>query len=153
MNRLLKRSLFLGLTSLLLSIALVNGCSDDIVLEPLPTLLGEYEGRYHYITGYGSTSQQTEVFMIVWRFSDLNYWMWNAADDDGNPEVCEPSGEYVLTGEVEIIEREAGCAGVVSSPDMNPTGVFALRQPGDSIVMVQIIEDICKEILLVPSGT
>ncbi len=152
MNRLLKRSLFLGLTGLLLAIALVVGCSDDIVIEQPLSLLGDYEGRYHYITGYGSTSQQTEVFMIVWRFSDQNYWMWNAPDDDdSNPEVCEPSGEYTLTGEVEIVERETGCAGVVSSPDMNPTGVFTLRQPGDSIVMVQIVDNVCKEILLVPS--
>ena len=150
MNRLTKAPLIGGLITIVVLIAVLIGCSDDIILEPLPTLRADYVGRYNYVTNYGAANQQTETFDITWRFSDQNYWMWMA--DDSSDALCEPSGEYILADGVEIVQKEEGCAGAVSDPAKNPTGVFSLRQPGDSVVMMQIIDDVCKEILLIPAG-
>ena len=150
MNRLTKAPIISGLITITVLIAVIIGCSDDIVLPELPTLSDSYVGRYNYVTNYGAANQQTETFDIIWKFSDQNYWMSNA--DEESDAICEPSGIYILADGVEIVEKEEGCAGAVSDPAKNPSGVFSLRQPGDSVVMMQIIDDVCKEILLIPAG-
>ncbi len=157
MNRLTRGSLLCGLTSILIVIAIILGCSDDIVLEPLPSLLGEYEGRYHFITRYETSQQQTEEYFIGCRFSDQNYWISDQCGD-GCDCICEASGEYILGDNVELIQKIEGCAGqCVFDPNKLPQGFFALRRPNnpvtglDSIVMTQITGDTCREILLVPA--
>ena len=156
MNRLTRGSLLCGLTTLLIVIAIILGCSDDIVLEPLPSLLGEYEGRYHFITKYETSQQQTEEFFIGCRFSDQNYWI-SDMDETGTNCICEASGEYVMGDNVELIQKIDGCAGVcVFDSEKLPNGLFALRRPNnpttnkDSIVMTQITGDTCRKFLLVP---
>lgn len=143
-----------GLFAFTIAFAIVIGCSEDLVLEDLPSLLGNYEGRYIYITNYGSaTGRQTNTYLVTWRFSDLGYWVWNDADttisDDGD--ICEPSGDYILADGVEMIEKEEGCAGVISDNEKNPSGIFQLRQPGDTIIMTQLQGDIYREIILWPA--
>ncbi len=148
MNRLTKAPIIGGLITIAVLIAVIIGCSDDIVLPDLPTLRGEYEGRYNYTTNFGAVNQQTETFEITWKFSDQSYWMRNA--ENSADTICAPSGDYILADGVEIVQKEEGCAGAVSDPAKNPTGVFSLRQPGDSVVLMQIIDDVSREILLVP---
>lgn len=141
-----------GLFGFTIAFAIVVGCSEDLVLEDLPSLLGNYEGRYTYITNYGSaTGRQTNVYLVTWRFSDLGYWVWNDADTNDDGDVCEPSGDYILADGVEIIQKEEGNAGVVCDALKNPEGIFSLRQPGDTIIMTQLDGDIYREIILWPS--
>ncbi len=155
MDRLTRGSFLCGLTGILVLIAIILGCSDDIVLQPLPSLLGEYEGRYHFITRYETSQQQTEEYFIGCRFSDLNYWISDKSTDEGE---CFPeaSGEYVMGDNVELIEKFDGIEGCQFDEYKLPRGYFSLRRPNnpttglDSIVMTQITGDTCRKILLVP---
>ncbi|UCD63218.1 MAG: hypothetical protein JSW34_10760 [Candidatus Zixiibacteriota bacterium] len=149
MVRKITTPLICGLLTFIIVFAIVIGCSEDLVLDPLPSLLGEYEGRYYITTNYGASNARTEEFLIALRFSDLNYWMRNY--EDTVTDLCEPSGDYVLADGVEFVEKEANCYGSIASEDDNPTGVFTLYQPGDSLIMVQIEGDICKEIKVTPA--
>ena len=130
------------LIALMVGAAFIS-CSEDIVLPPLPTLLGEYEGRYHITTGLG-TNPVTKTYDISWRFSDQNYWMTSISDG-----LCSPSGSYTYTDKVTLGELYEGCSGVVAKQDDNPDGDFSIRQPGDSVIMEQIVNDISKRIELV----
>lgn len=158
MNRLMKASLFGGLVSIVVLMAIILGCSDDIVLEPLPSLLGEYEGEFQYIKDYGlDTERPPDKFPISWRFSDQYYWCWDISAE-GEDCFCEPSGEYIMADGVELRMKEDGCAGCVFDSAKLPDGVFTLRQPPDprtgqdSIVLTQIVGNIRKDIKLVPAG-
>ena len=123
--------------------AMFLSCSSDIILEPLPSLLGDYEGRYFVTENVGSTNQTTNEYLIKWRFSDLNYWMF----DELNQGICTPSGSYTLTGEVDLSQEFDGQVVVCAEGD-NPKGIFSLRQPGDSVIMTQIVDDVKKELRL-----
>lgn len=131
---------------LLLSTAIFISCSDDIILEPLPSLLGDYEGRYFVTENVGSISQITHEYVIRWRFSDQGYWFF----DDLDQGICTPSGAYTLTGEVELNQRVSGETAVCNR-EFNPEGVFSLRQPNDSVILTQQFENVRKEIQLVKS--
>lgn len=150
MKGIMRNKVLLSLTAVflvcLVSFGIFNGCSSDIVLEPLPSLLGEYEGRYLVTENVGSTSQITTIYEISWRFSDQSYFLKEATPEG----LCLPSGDYTLTGEVDLEEaaNNNGCAGVVGNEDFNPRGVFSLRQPDDSVIMIQQIDDLKKEIRL-----
>ncbi|MCK4574630.1 MAG: hypothetical protein KAU36_09665 [candidate division Zixibacteria bacterium] len=136
----------IGALFVLLVVGIFISCSDDIILEPLPSLLGDYEGRYSVTTNYLQPNQKTKTSDITWRFSDLYYWM--TADTSGAA-FCSPSGTYTL--EVLLVQDSLnnGCAGVVADEADNPQGVFSLRQPGDSVILTQQEETTYKEILLV----
>ena len=131
------------LTAILLSAGILISCSDDIVLEPLPSLLGDYDGRYVVTENVGTTSARTHEYVIKWRFSDQKYWFFDELDQG----VCTPSGDYVLTGEVEFKQLVSGETAICNK-DFNPEGVFSLRQPGDSVILTQQLNDMRKEILL-----
>jgi len=157
MNRLAKASLFGGLISVIVLVMIILGCSDDIVLEPLPSLLGEYEGEFVYYTDYGLDNERHKNYPITWRFSDQNYWCWDASVE-GEDCICEPSGEYRMADGVQLEMREDGCAGCVFDSLKLPQGAFTLRQPADprtgkdSIVLTQIdfTRNVRKDVLLVP---
>ncbi len=147
MNKKIK--IFAGVfTVILLTASVFISCSDDIILEPLPTLLGEYEGRYIVTENVGTTSARTHEFDITWRFTDQNYFLRNPLPDEQG--LCSPSGTYTLTGEVELSEPDNndGCAGVIGQESFNPRGIFSLRQPEDSIILTQQSDDMRKEIKL-----
>jgi hypothetical protein len=161
MNKTFVTSIFCGLITFLIVFSFVVGCSDDIVIEPAASLLGDYQGYFEYTENYGTTNEDTDRYKILLRFSDQNFWMWDNADsaDAANGIcICEPSGNYLLADDVEIETVVQGCATCVFNSDKLPNGTFSLRQPTDpntgvdSIVMTQLIGDIGKEIRLVPSG-
>lgn len=114
------------------------GCSDDIILEPLPSLLGDYVGEYSF-----SVNQQTRTAAISVRFTEQTYLL-----DDTTDTFCSPRGDYALGNTVEFTENIPGCAGVVANEDWNPRGQFSLRQPGDSVVLIQQVGDTLKQLLL-----
>lgn len=158
MNRLTRGSLFCGLTCLIVVIAIFISCSDDIILEPLPSLLGEYVGRYDFITRFEQSNQETDWYDVAVRFSDQSYWFFDMDTTGGNC-FCQPSGEYIMGDNVELIMKVDGCAGqCVFDADKLPSGLFSLRRPADantgldSIVMTQITGDTCRRIRLVPAG-
>ncbi|MFQ5452936.1 MAG: hypothetical protein ACE5D6_01965, partial [Candidatus Zixiibacteriota bacterium] len=82
---------------LIILMAIILGCSDDLIVEPPPSLLGDYDGRYLVTSNFGDVNSQTKVFLITWRFSDQNYWMY---DNDPVEEFCLPFGKYTLDVEV-----------------------------------------------------
>ncbi|UCG61249.1 MAG: hypothetical protein JSV52_13150 [Candidatus Zixiibacteriota bacterium] len=138
---------------LCVALCLTVSCGDDDSpgdggLTPLPSLLGEYDGIYVYTTGYGTGSEETSEFPIAMRFSDQSYWLSDAGDQDA---ICQPSGDYVMGDNVELIQVADGCEGTSGDSDWNPTGMFALRQPTDSVVMTQFLGDTLKVIRLVPA--
>lgn len=126
----------IGIVSALVILAIAIGCSSDIVLKPLPSLIGDYQGRYLVTTNYGTSQASTKEYRITWRFTDQKYYMY---DDDPTQEFCVPSGNYTLTGsDAKLDQLIDGCAGVVGNPEYNPTGTFQLRQPGDSVILAQV---------------
>lgn len=157
MNKLTRGSLFGGLTSLIVVIAIFISCSDDIVLEPLPSLLGKYEGKYEFITNYNQSDVDTDPYEIIVVFSDLMYWFYDNEDSTSEKCICEPSGDYILADNVELIQKIENCSECTMDPNKLPQGLFALRRPPDpisgkdSIVLTQITGDTCRQIRLVPS--
>ncbi len=124
----------------------------SVGLTPLPPLIGDYEGIYAYVTDYGEGSQVTNEYPIRWRFSNANYWMYDDGEDP--PVLCEPSGTYVLTGDVvELTQISSGCGYSIIDPAMTPVGEFTVRQPTDSLIMFQIDSEnnIFSELRLVPA--
>ena len=141
----IKSKILVGLVAASLIVGSVMfGCSSDIVLPPLPTLLGEYEGKFVFITNYNQPSQITEEFDITWRFSDQSYWVSSLSTS-----LCSPSGAYLYADNVTLDELDEGCAGAISSNQKNPFGPFSVRLPNDSVVMTQISGDTLKEIRLI----
>ena len=51
---------------LVMVVGLAGGCAEDVILPPLPTLLGVYVGEYHVKDG----DSPTETRKITWSFSD-----------------------------------------------------------------------------------
>ncbi len=132
--------------SLALTFVMFSSCSDDIVLEPLDTLLGEYSGHYTLTDlSQGGTGVVKADIPVVWIFRDFTYEL-----DDTTATICSPSGDYVLSGnEINLDESIDGNAGGVCDPSLNPFGDFSLRRPGDSLIMTQSQNDIFIEIRLV----
>ena len=125
-----------------------TSCSDDIVLPPLETLLGDYTGRYIVKTDLSVGGGVTRIDQAIqWRFTDVAY---NLIDTSNT--ICVPSGTYTLTGEV-VLKPADGAAGEgtqnVCTPEYNPVGTFSLRQPGDSLILIQQQNDTLRELRLV----
>ena len=138
----MKRYLSIFVLALLVTMVFATSCRDDILLEPLPTLEGTYDGTYSVIIGRTDTSIST----LEMRFSDESYWF----DSDNSPDnFCSPRGSYILTNSMELTETNDGCNVTARERD-NPRGAFSIRRPGDSVIMLQQLEpDILKQILLI----
>lgn len=156
MNRLMKASFFGGLITIVVLVAIILGCSDDVVLDPLPSLLGDYEGVFEFTANFGQPNEQPpRTYPVTWRFTDHSYHCWDASVE-GQDCICDPSGDYLMADGVELILKEDGCAGCVFDSLKLPDGVFTLRQPPDprtgkdSIVLTQINDNTLKEVKLVP---
>ena len=140
----MKKYLSIVVLALLVTLVFATSCRDDIFLEPLPTLEGTYDGNYVVIDGYNTTDADTSISSLEMRFSDESYWF----DSDNSPDnFCSPRGRYVLSGTLEFSETNAGCNVTATEKD-NPIGVFSIRRPGDSVIMLQQTENTLKQILL-----
>ena len=140
----MKKYLSIVALALLVTLVFATSCRDDIFLEPLPTLEGTYDGTYSVITAYNTQNEETSVSSLEMRFSDESYWF----DSDNSPNnFCSPRGRYVLSGTLEFSETQAGC-NVTATENDNPIGVFSIRRPGDSVIMLQQTENTLKQILL-----
>lgn len=160
MNR-LRKGLFAQLiTGVSVLLAMPLGCSRDFVVQPPLDLAGEYEGVLLYTRDLGTPSEYSVRFPITWEFSDQNWQLW---DNAVYYCMCEPSGDYTVTegifaDSIELIITEYGCGGCVFDTEKLPYGKFLLRRPSfpitsvDSLVMLQIIEGVKKEIRLVPAN-
>ena len=122
-----------------------TACQKDIVLPPLPTLEGSYEGIYRVITGYNSPAADTTVSTIEMLFSDESYFF----NSENVPDAfCDPRGEYVLSANnIELDETNKNCTQIAKERD-NPRGQFSIRRPADSIIMLQQVSDTLKQFLL-----
>ena len=129
---------------LVMVVGLAGGCAEDVILPPLPTLLGVYVGEYHVKDG----DSPTETRKITWSFSDEVYHM--TVDTGQEAGFCSPSGQYLLGDRVIFEESNAGCSGGVFNEGYNPSGGFDLFQPGDSVILKQNMDGMEKVIQLVP---
>ena len=141
----MKKYLSIAVTILFVTLVFITSCQKDVFVPPLPTLEGTYDGTYMVITGYNTPSADTSFSTLEMRFSDESYWF----DSENSPDnFCSPRGGYVLTGTIEITERNDGCNVTAKERD-NPRGVFSIRRPGDSVIMLQQLPpDTLKQILL-----
>lgn len=122
-----------------------SSCKDDIILEPLPTLEGTYNGLYRVITGYQTPSAETTQSIIEMLFSDESYFF---NDEDTMDAFCDPRGEYVLSANnIELTETNRNCTAIAKERD-NPRGQFNIQRPADSVIMIQQISDTLKQFLL-----
>ena len=141
----MKRYLSIFVLALLVTMVFATSCRDDILLEPLPTLEGTYDGTYSVITARNTQNEEITTSTIEMRFSDESYWF----DDDLSPDnFCSPRGSYVLTNNMELTETNDGCNVTARERD-NPRGAFSIRRPGDSVIMLQQVADTLKQILLI----
>jgi len=140
------RKYIIGLIVILAGIVPFNlACKKDIVLEPLPTLEGIYDGTYRVITGYNTPSAETTWSSVEMRFSDQVYFF----KSDNVPDAfCEPYGDYVLSANnIELTETNKNCTQIARERD-NPRGKFSIRRPVDSVIMLQQVVDTLKQFLL-----
>ena len=131
--------------SIALTVVIFSSCSEDIVLPPLDTLLGEYSGHYELtdLSQGGSGVVKADI-AVVWIFRDFTYEL-----DDSTATICSPSGEYVLSGDqIKLEESIDGNSGGVCDPSLNPLGDFSLRRPGDSLILTQNANDVFIQIRL-----
>lgn len=140
-----------SLNKLLIIAALAGfaaGCAEDVVLPPLPSLIGKYKGVYTVDeTGLeGGTKHSVDV---EWSFTTQRYFM-KVDTSATNSGFCQPSGEYVLGNGVDLQEGSnlSGCTGSIAKEAWNPKGLFQLFQPADSIIMIQVEGDVEKTLRL-----
>jgi hypothetical protein len=141
-----------SLNKLLIIIALVGfaaGCAEDVVLPPLPSLIGKYKGVYivDETALEGGTKHSVNV---EWIFTTQSYRM-DVDTTVTNSGFCQPRGEYALGNGVELQEGANlnGCTGSIAKESWNPRGLFQLFQPPDSIIMKKTEADgVEKEIRL-----
>jgi len=141
MSKLIRNNIVGGL-AVIVSLILILSCSSDIVLKPLPSLLGNYDGHYSVIDNSSGTSQTKVDLKISWTFTEKQYRL-----DDTTGTICSPRGEYTLSGNVTLKQLSNGAVTTCDST-LNPIGVFSLRQPGDSVILTQEENNIFKEVRL-----
>jgi len=140
----MKKYSFIGLT-IFIVVLMTSACKDDIILEPLPTLEGTYNGLYRVITGYNTPQAETTKSTIEMLFSDDAYVFKSDNDPDG---FCDPYGNYVLTANnIELTETNDNCTNIARERD-NPRGQFNIQRPADSVIMIQQVSDTLKQFLL-----
>ena len=100
------------------------------------TLSGEYSGEYSYITENLSGVKDTFNIDIQFRFTDNKYFLFDTTNT-----ICEYFGDYQLTGQVELIDKTDLCS--IGQLDWagKPVGLFNFRQPSDSIILTQNLDD------------
>ena len=125
----------------------ITSCKKDIVLEPLPSLAGSYEGKYLVITGYQTPNADTTISTLEMLFSDESYFF----NSDNSPDAfCDPRGDYLITANnIVLTETNRNCTQIAKERD-NPRGSFNFRRVDpDSVIMVQLNPpDTLKQFLL-----
>lgn len=137
-----------SLNKLLIITVLVGfaaGCAEDIVLPPLPSLIGKYKGVYTVdeTSLAGGTRHSVNV---EWIFTSLSYFM-NVDTTITNSGFCQPRGDYVLGNGVDLQEGSKGCTGTIAKESWNPSGLFQLFQPPDSIIMKKTEADGVEKVI------
>lgn len=138
---------------LVLAVAIMAGCAEDIVVEPPQSLRGVYDGEYIVTRDYGSSGGGTTVSQwVVWTFSDQKFWM-EATKTDQRPKVfCDMSGNYKLETNITLSDPNTG--GDQCDPRDVPEGTFGLRRTIgadnqiDSLYLEQIEGTMKKELRL-----
>lgn len=128
----MKKYSFIGIV-LVIVVLISAACQKDIILEPLPTLAGTYNGVYMVITGY-QTADDTTISTIEMLFDDEKYFF----NSDNIPGAfCDPRGDYLLSANnIELTETNKNCTVTAKEKD-NPRGQFNIQRPADSIIMIQ----------------
>jgi hypothetical protein len=130
-------------------LAFAAGCADDIVLEPPPSLKGNYEGSY---TIKILSTQQSTSEDIIWQFQDQFFFMNLDTAAFKSKCFCAVSGDYTLSEGVRLRV-------LASQPDIpctscnaaeNPDGLFVLDQSTATLRLTRQSGDTLKELLLTP---
>jgi len=127
------------------TVMLIIACRGDVVLEPPPSLVGDYVGVYIYKTGLGD---QADSLMQPVTF-DFQENLWHMYIDtlsaDFNPNVClcNAWGPYAITDRVRLELNDPDRPAPVPPCDacdtkQSPQGLYALEQPPGGIKLVWI---------------
>lgn len=140
MNKLLTLILLIVVT-----LAVLAGCSGDIILTSESDLTGIFEGVYIITENFGSNLAKQRSQPVIWTFTDTRYIMKIDIEKPFDPtfNVCRINGSYVLGAGVELTEISSqpdGEAGFdACDPDNNARGLFTLIKSNnaDQITMKQ----------------
>ena len=130
---------FTGLAVIVVLIAFLFSCADDIILEGMPSLEGEYKGIYMVITDDASSSADTIWNNVIWTFYEKSYVMDLDKDNHTGVCFCRVNGLYSFTEGIDIREddwvvaSEAGCT--ACDEGNNPNGVFVRESIADTLVL------------------
>nr|MBN2277493.1 hypothetical protein [candidate division Zixibacteria bacterium] len=81
---------------LLIAIAIMAGCADDVIIPPQSELRGAYTGVYKVVTDYKDpSSATTDRQNVDWTFTDQKFFC--TVTDDDNVWLCDYSGYYEVT--------------------------------------------------------
>lgn len=142
---------------------IVVACRDDVVLEPAPSLVGEYVGTYTYERRQG-TDIVTMVQAVKWTFTETSFLMdadTSAELYDPNVCFCKGRGIYVVDDRVRMEPKDPNavlddnCSSC--NPDYSPQGQFALERPSGGVKLsaIETVEGVqtAKTLLLQPAPT
>jgi hypothetical protein len=128
------------------------GCADDIVLEPPPSLKGNYVGTY---TIKLLSTQQSTTEHIIWQFQDQFFFMNLDSTQFGGKCFCAVSGDYTLGEGVRLRvlasqpdDDIAQCTSCNAAE--NPDGTFVLDQSTATLRLSRQSGDTLKELQLNP---
>ncbi len=126
--------------AVLVVLAMMFGCADDIYLEADAPLDGVYRGTYTVITDYGSVSADTAMNYVVWRFTETNYFMKIDTAQHTGMCFCRVDGRYSLTDGVRLVEmnsrvddRPPDCQ--ACNEAYNPQGTFQRQARGNELIL------------------
>ncbi len=131
------------------STAIAVGCSDDksaddVVLEPPPSLKGEYVGKYVWTFLPQPRSYEQN---IKWKFTDTEWFMTADSSQPLDVCFCISFGSYTVEDRVRLLYRspqpwpDTMCTGGTCDPNLSPDGTFLLQQPHDSVILKYMSQD------------
>ncbi len=134
------RSVWIIVIFAVISLILVMGCSDDIVLPSDSVISGSYEGTYIVTEDYGSSQAKENIQLIVFEFIDSSstYIMRidTEKDFDSSFSVCRVDGKFLFTEGVTLLQLHSlpdELAGQdACDSKFNPEGLFTLIKSGSS---------------------
>jgi len=143
---------YFGLVAVLMILTIAAGCADDIVLEPAPSLKGNYVGTY---TISFLSTQQSTTEDIIWQFQDQFFFMNLDSATFKSKCFCAVSGDYTLGDNVRLRvlasqpdDNISSCTSCNAAE--NPDGNFVLDQSTATLRLTRQSGDTLKELLLTP---
>lgn len=132
------------------SIGIITGCRDDVLVEPPESLIGRYTGIYTLVevaNGIDTVDFRSQFIRFTF-FSNSYILRWDQGptaappDDTSSTNIryfCGSDGDYALESGVQFVVVDPSPIPAVCTQDDNPEGAFALIQSNpDTIFIIQV---------------